>query len=561
MLTIRPFLRYLTRHVGLLAAPILVVMALAIAGCGTDSQTVVARIDDDRITAGDLRSFVEQLPSGLKSPYQDNAARLHYLQSLIDRHLMLLEAGSQGLDTSLAVVNAVEDARRSRLMAVYQRRVIMPRIEVGEDEIRRAFTEKGYHRERKLNAILVHSRDEIQVVVSRLAEGAAFEDVAREHSLDTRSSAQGGELGFVSVEVARRLHVPEDVFRDLPTGAVSAPIPAGASWHVVRFQQDRDADLLRYRQPIEHELFAERLSEAETEELELLRERYEVTVHEEGLRRVVEAYSHRQTSDLDTSNVTLYSFDERQITVRQAQRLLRHGTGPGSFVEPMGAALVLDRNVLRPHLYAHAAVEQEIIDLTVMERQTRRHADDVVLESLRRQQTDGVDVSETEVRQFYDDHPEKFVHERSVWAEELLLATAAEAHRARQQIENGADFAQLVSQSLRAEAEKRGARHHYHPREVALYPRLIPALFEAEPGVLTGPLEVDGGWSLFRLAHLDEGGIEPFDIARRRARALLLRRRQQDALGQFLKQLRGNYSDRVEIHEDLIVEALPDEIL
>jgi parvulin-like peptidyl-prolyl isomerase len=96
---------------------------------------------------------------------------------------------------------------------------------------------------------------------------------------------------------------------------------------------------------------------------------------------------------------------------------------------------------------------------------------------------------------------------------------------------------------------------------VALYPRLVPALFEAESGVLTGPIEVDGGWSLFRLAQKDEGGIEPFASARRRARALLLRQRQQDALGSFLRQLRVKYRDRVEIHEDLLIEALPDEVL
>ena len=560
MFTTLPLVRFLARRVRLAAAPTLCGIALVPTGCGTDEH-VVARIDDDRITADDLRAFVEKLPAGLKSPYRDTAARHHYLQSLIDRRLMLLEAEARGLDSSLAVVSAIEDTRRSRLMALYQRHVIMPRIEIGEDEIRRAFIEQGYHRERKLNAILVRSRDEIEAVISQLGAGSTFEEVARKNSLDGRSSAQGGELGFVSMEVARRMHVPEDVFRDLPAGEVSTPLPAGTSWHVVRFPEERDADMSRYRQRIEQELFAERLGEAEAEELELLRQRYEVTVHEEGLRLIVEAYASRQTAGLDTSGVTIYSFDGQRITVQQAQRMLRHSVAPGTLVEPGGAAAALQRSVLRPHLFAHAAIEQEVIDRAAMMRQSQRHAADMVLEALRRQETDVVDVSDTEVSQFYADHPEKFVHERSVWAEELLLATAAEAQRARRQIEEGADFAEFVSQSLRADAEKRGARHHYHPRDVALYPRLVPALFEAESGVLTGPIEVDGGWSLFRLAHEDEGGIEPFDSARRRARALLLRQRQQDALGSFLRQLRDKYRDRVEIDEDLLIEALPDEVL
>ena len=181
---------------------------------------------------------------------------------------------------------------------------------------------------------------------------------------------------------------------------------------------------------------------------------------------------------------------------------------------------------------------------------------------MRRQETAGArEVSEIEVRQYYDNHPELFVHERSVWAEELLLASRAEAHQAVRLIEEGADFAELASRSLRPEAAQRSARHHYHPHESALYPHLLPALMEAEARVLTGPVEVEGGWSVFRVAHFDEGGLEPFERAARRARALLVRKRQQEVFRAFLQSLREGYRDRVQVYEERLDEALPDRVM
>ena len=137
-------------------------------------------------------------------------------------------------------------------------------------------------------------------------------------------------------------------------------------------------------------------------------------------------------------------------------------------------------------------------------------------------------------------------------------ATVATASIVTGEIE---DLAELVSRSLRADAERRSARHHYHPGEVALYPRLVPAMLAAKKGELMGPLEVDGGWSVFRVAYANEGGIEPFDSVQRQARALLLKRRQQSALGAFLQHLRDTHASVVVIHAEHLAKALPDEVL
>lgn len=525
------------------------------------SNPVVVEIGEEQISATELRDFVTQLPEGLRSPYTGDAARQHYVQSLVDRRLMLLEAHNRGLDTTRAIAGAVDNAVRSHLATRFQRDIIMPKVVVDKDAIEARIAQQGYDRERKVQAILVLKREHIDAVVAGLKAGRTFAEMASEHSLDERSAAQGGELGFVDIDTAERLHVPRDIFRDLPLNKVSAPIAAGGSWHVVQFVEERPALMNRVRNQMEEEFFANGLVQAEDEEMERVRARLNVELHEDGLTRIVDAYRLRNTVGLENDDTPLFSFGSEQVTVGQAQMTIFRGAPAGAMAQRETAASVLNRRVLTPRLYAYAAVEQGILDEQDVQTYRRKLADSMLLEALRRQETDIVDVSEIEARQFYDDYPEQFVHERSVWAEELLLGSEAEAAQVRRLVEEGADLAELASRSLRPEAEKRGARHHYHPMEVALYPRLIPALLVAERAVLMGPLEVDGGWSVFRVAHIDQGGIEPFDTVKRRARALLLRRRQQDAFGAFLVHLRDTHSISVTIHADRLAEALPDEVL
>ncbi len=545
---------FLARPLAVLTIPV----SSLLLSCGEDD--VVAKVDKDPITAAELREFVESLPAGLKSPGRDADARRQYLQSLIDRRLLLFEARSRGLPEDPAIAGLAGRTIRSRLVTMYQRAVVAPRVQVHESDLRQRFADLGLQRQRRLNAILVRTRAEIDAISGQLRQGASFEDLARKHSLDTRSAANGGELGFVDAEIAHRVHVPRDVFVQLPTGAVSEPLAAGTSWHLVRFTEERPTDLEDYRQRLQDELFAVGLQRAEAEEIETLRVRYGITLLDEGFSHLLEAYRLRQTAGLDTSSLDLYQGQDLTITVGEAQKALFGRVKVLS--PPARARVILEQIVLRPLLFERAAREQELIEAAELERRHRRLLEDALLEAMRRQETAGaLEVSEIEVRQYYDNHPELFVHERSLWAEELLLASRAEAHQALRLIEEGADFAELASRSLRPEAAQRRARHHYHPHESALYPRLLPALMEAEAKVLTGPVEVEGGWSVFRVAHFDEGGLEPFEHAARRARALLVRRRQQEAFSAFLQSLREDYRDRVQVYEERLDEALPDRVM
>ena len=538
-----------------------ILLALVLSACAHQDERPVAKIDEVPISAESLRAFVEKLPPGLRHPEGGTAARRQYVQSLIDRQLILKEAVVHGLDTLQAVKRAVDEAVDARVIALYRARNITAQVQVPEAEVRRVFAEEGYDRERKLSAILVHTRPEIDAVRAALAAGQPFAEVARAHSLDKRSAERGGELGFIGREAAPSLHIPAEVFKTLPLGEISAPLRAGRSWHLVRFSEDRDAPYERYRPLIEEQLFRERLAQVEAEHFESLGAAAGAALHRAGLQLMLGAAQREDTSLLDTCAVPLYTFAEGQATVAAAYQALRRLNAQRSLKDSVRARTALDRLVLRPLLQRRAAREQGLYDDPDVQRLGTRAYQNALLNAVRNRFAAVEMLSDAEVWEYYDSHPDLFYHEEAVEVEELLAASPAEAQWLADQLAAGAQFAELADRSVRAQAVQSQARFHFHPRDEKLHPRLVPAIYAAQAGQLVGPLRVRDGYSVFRVQGRNPGRVEPYEQVQRRARALLRRERENAAFTAFVKDLRQRYQARVELDEQALEAALPDSLV
>lgn len=537
-------------------------LALFAAGCGDGENPTVAEVNSHQIKAASLRAFVEELAPGLRTQKKGDDARRHYLQSMIDRRLLLMEAESLGLDTTSAVTRAVQDAVDARVRSLYRGREIASKARISEEEVRRHFETGGYDKERQLEAILVKDRAEIDKVVGELATGRPFAEVASAHSLDERSGQQGGVLGFIGREATARLYIPPNVFSSLPSGEVSKPLRAGKSWHVVRFTEERPAAYERYRATIEEKLFREKLRQVEEEHLELLKESFQVRIGQPGLRAFMDAYRTQPPAPPSGDTSAIYLTDEGKLTVAAAREALQRMNIHAGLADSVRAISALEKFVLRPWLMAAACRRAGLYEEPEIRAMESSKREDILLETLRKVAVgQRVAISDAEIWEYYDNHPDIFFHEDAAWAEELLLPTEAEALQVKQQIAAGAPFADFAERSLRPGAEKIKARFHFHPKEEGVYPLLVPVLLKTPPGELTGPLKVEGGYSVFRVANIEPGGIEPFETAQRRARAMLRWEREARALEIFVVELREKYASQIEIHESRLAAALPDELL
>jgi hypothetical protein len=135
-----------------------VVNTLLVASCGTSDDELVAQVGTYRITVRQYRSYVEGLPGRWQPDKTGDESRLHHLQVLIDRCLLLMEGESLGLDTLAAVRQAAEKAVDEYVVARYQLDWMQSQPDISEQEIESVFHSEGFDRERLGLAVRVRTR-------------------------------------------------------------------------------------------------------------------------------------------------------------------------------------------------------------------------------------------------------------------------------------------------------------------------------------------------------------------------------------------------------------------
>lgn len=120
-------------------------------------------------------------------------------------------------------------------------------IEVGEDELRRYYEEHQSQytspEQRRARHILIavgperseeEAKAEVEALREELEQGAAFEELAKQHSDDPGSSTQGGDLGLF----ARGAMDPafEQAVFALEKGGVSEPVRSSYGYHLIKLE-------------------------------------------------------------------------------------------------------------------------------------------------------------------------------------------------------------------------------------------------------------------------------------------------------------------------------------
>ena len=535
---------------------------LLVMSCGQPDKDTVAEVGRYRIEAGALRSLVAGLLPGQRTGAAGDEARRHYLQVMVDGRLMLLEAESQALESLEEVQAEIREAVDKQVRRLYLAAEIPSGSPVTEADARARFALEGFDRERLCSAVLVADQATMDSVLADLAGGRPFEEVAGRYSLDTRSAAQGGELGYVGPRTIARLNLPPDLFRSLPAGQLSPPVPAGrGAWQIFRFTDERSVPFAKHRAFIETLLQTERRTRAERQHLERLQESFEARLNATGLKELIEAYARRQTEDLPASTTALYFHDQGTVGVAEANETLRAGNLRRAFADSADAAATLNGAVLRPYLIRRAARQAGYYDRPDIAEYRERVRVNVLAGRLRALAMEEIDLSEADIHAYYVAHPGMFRIEPYTSVEELLLPTMAEAAECKEKLLDGEHFMNLVSRSMRSDAVENEGKYHFHPRDSLVYPLLMAAVDQASAGEWTGPVQVEEGYSVFRVSERIPEGVKPYERARNKARQLLLRERKAKELDRLVNSLREKFKAEVVVHEENLRGALPDSLL
>ena len=165
-------------------------------------------------------------------------------QELIAREIFMQEARKRGLDASDEYKNQIELARQTilirQLFADFQKKnpVTDADIQAEYDKFVAANGGKEY----RARHILVESEDQAKGLIAELKKGAKFEELAKKHSKDPGSGANGGDLDWA----AANSYVPEfsGAMTKLDKGQMTdAPVKSQFGFHIIRVDDVREAQL------------------------------------------------------------------------------------------------------------------------------------------------------------------------------------------------------------------------------------------------------------------------------------------------------------------------------
>jgi len=556
----------------------LLVIFLAIA-CTSDrgkmpsaEQGVVVRIDSTAIMGEELRDFVVGIPLGLRPQGRADEVREEYLRSLIAKYLLDMEARERGLDTVRAVREAVKKRWQQRLVKIYREEFLAAAVELSDAEVGQYVQKNELSRRRRLARILVDEKEEVEEVVRQLDAGGSFGELVRKYSTDERSVEREGVLGYVSLSQARRLKVPDEVFRLLPEGKHSGALPRGKGYQVVCFLGDSLVSKEILNPKAKAALWKERLAELEKQQVDSLAWELEWEMEPDGLRLLLAKVAaqprlRRRHLSSGEAEQLLFTYRGGEVTLgeyldalweKPMRALAGRGLQDSVEVSQRGAAVVM------PQAMLFEAAQRVGIGKRPAAKDWREQVRlEYMIKELRRAEAEGkAKVSDAEVRGFYEEQADAFRQPEAFYIVEVLVETEMEAEELLAELQVGETLSSLAQQrSIRPGMREEAGMLYLHGDDRLTRPRLYKAVQEASLGGIVGPVPVEGGYSVFKLLHREGGQVRPFSEVERRVRAVVRQRKKEQLFEALVARLKEKYRERIVVYAEELTDALPDSLL
>lgn len=223
-----------TRFAGFVATAGLMMATSALA---QTADTVVATVNGDDITFGEIAEFQKTIPSAAELDTKDILPQI--LNFYIDQQLVIAAAEGRGLENDPQVKAQLERLKNEMVRQAYLRDEIRDRVT--SEDIEAAYNKQMetavQEPEIRARHILVETQDEAEALLRDLSDGVEFADLARDKSTGP-SGPQGGDLGWFTSGVM----VPEfseAAFALEPGEVTPSPVKTDFGWHVIKVEESR----------------------------------------------------------------------------------------------------------------------------------------------------------------------------------------------------------------------------------------------------------------------------------------------------------------------------------
>lgn len=216
-----------------LAATCLVSSALLAAeGKGAPTSSVIAKVNEEKITSGDLKAQFVKVHGGHAKFLAGEEEVRKFLDKLVDLRLLIQEAYRLGLQDQDEVKKATDQFEEQKALDWLVKSEIEDKAKPTKEEIR-AVWERATSELVKASQIVTETRADAETVHLELLGGGDFDALARACSV-TWSRQHGGQMppvGWGAMDPAF-----ERVAFALESGEIAPPFETKDGWQVVRLE-------------------------------------------------------------------------------------------------------------------------------------------------------------------------------------------------------------------------------------------------------------------------------------------------------------------------------------
>jgi foldase protein PrsA len=163
-------------------------------------------------------------------------------------------------------------------------------------------------------------------------------------------------------------------------------------------------------------------------------------------------------------------------------------------------------------------------------------------------------VTDADIEEYYDKNKRRFAQPERRDLRVVLTKTEAKAEQARNALNDGQSWKQVVNEYSIDEASKAQGGLLPAVAKGQQDKALDDAVFQAKKGELEGPVKTQFGWYVFEVDKITPASQQSLEQSKDTIRNLLRSERQQKTLDDWIKEFREDYRDKTECADDYRIE-------
>lgn len=534
-----------------LAAFILVTMGLFLAGCATlrikPEEMVLARVNGWPVSLKEVKEEFRRNHIGHLSFIGSKEELAKIVNRVIESRLLIEEAYRIGLEKDKEIEAALDTFRLQKMKTALYLDEVLAKIKISEEEMKNLY--QGLNQRLRVWLILTPTEAEAREIQKALREGANFAQLARESSWDN-SAKKGGDLGYISRgRLAEKL---EKVAFQLQEGETSGVVSSARGYAIVRVEERREVErpeFSRVEKRLKRVIRKRKESALRAEFLRRLRAQGQITINESLLS--LEALIDEAIS----GELILTRINEKEVKFEHLRRRVNLNRLKELVPHVRGAEIRLTLNqLIDQEIMAQEAQHKGYGQKEEIVRQAKRQEEYLILTKLVNQIIlAGLEVTEEEVRHYYQGHAEQFTMPGRIKVGHILVSTRKEAEEILARIRAGASFEQLAKElSQNPLTAAKGGEIGWLARQPVTNP-VTEAAFSLNPGEVSGPVEGPNGFHLIKVWERKEKTLAPFSRVKGVTARRLLGEKRQQRIDQWLEKLKA--SAEIEVKDEVIQRA------